>query len=92
MDFHNHLYNVWIDQINKSLSNYLAELLKVDLPLLDNNLRVSIYYEHLLILVDKCFTLTCKYYKGCGEKFDHWLQEYYTGVLMMPGIRALGSH
>ena len=90
-DCHNHLRNVWIGWINKFLSKYLANLLEDDLSVLNNNLRVSTCYEQLLISVDKCFSLTCNYHKGCGDEFDRWLEKYHPGVLMMPVIRALGS-
>ena len=73
------------------LAKYLSSLLKEDLSLLDCNLRVSTCYEQLLVSIDKCFSLTCNYVKGCGDEFKGWLQQYHPGALLMPITRALVS-
>ena len=48
LDCWNHLRNVWIGEMNRVLSKYLADLMRKDLELIDSMLRVTTKFDMVL--------------------------------------------
>ena len=90
-DFHNHLRNVWIGAITKSLSKYLDEILACDLEAIENTYRVSTMMDAVLRSVYKEFSLPENYPKGHGDVFKHWMKKYHPGALLVIVSRNSGS-
>jgi hypothetical protein len=91
LDCMNHLRNVWVGNMEKSLSKYLNDLLRCSLDEIDPRLRVAASISALIRAVDKEFSLSANYPKGHGELFLSWIKEYYPGVLLLHVKRAAGS-
>jgi ligand-binding sensor domain-containing protein len=73
LDCMNHLRNVWVGNMEKSLSKYLNDLFCCSLDEIDPRLRVAASISALIRAVDK----------GHGELFLAWIKEYYLGVLLL---------
>ena len=91
LDCWNHLRNVWIGEMNKALSKYLADLMREDLDLIDSMLRVTTKFDMVLRAVDKEFSLNCNYCKGHGDEFNTWMKMYHPGSFLFPVVRGGGS-
>ena len=89
-DCHNHLKNVWIDDITKRLSKYLDEILACDLEAIDSRYRVSTTMDAVLRSIDKESSLPENYPKGHGDVFKHWMKKYHPGALLVPVARTYG--
>ena len=88
---HHHLRNILINAMNKKLSRYLSIILREDIEMIDNKLRITTNFELILRAVDKCFSLCCNYPKGHGEAFKAWFDHYHPGTYLMGIQRASGS-
>ena len=91
LDCWNHLRNVWIGEMNRVLSKYLADLMREDLELIDSMLRVTTKFDMVLRAVDKEFSLNCNYCKGHGDEFNTWMKMYHPGSFLFPVVRGGGS-
>ena len=91
LDCMNHLRNVWIGNMEKSLSKYLNDILRVSLDEIDPTLRIVASIGAIIRATDKEFSLSANYPKGHGELFLEWIREYYPGVLLLHVERAAGS-
>jgi hypothetical protein len=84
LDCMNHLRNVWIGGMEKSLSKYLNEMLCSSLDEIDSTLQVTTSIISAVIrAIDKEFSLSANYPKGHGELFLEWIREHYPGVLLL---------
>eukprot|EP00956_Cyclotella_meneghiniana_P033421 scaffold95984_cov36-Cyclotella_meneghiniana.AAC.1 len=91
LDCMNHLRNVWIGGMEKTLSKYLNEMLRSSLDEIDSTLRVTTSISAVIRAIDKEFSLSANYPKGHGELFLEWIREHYPGVLLLHVERAAGS-
>eukprot|EP00956_Cyclotella_meneghiniana_P032426 scaffold89181_cov36-Cyclotella_meneghiniana.AAC.1 len=91
LDCMNHLRNVWIRGMEKSLSKYLNQMLRSSLDDIDSTLRVTTSISAVIRAIDKEFSLSANYPKGHGELFLEWIRENYPGVLLLHVERASGS-
>eukprot|EP00956_Cyclotella_meneghiniana_P030815 scaffold78775_cov36-Cyclotella_meneghiniana.AAC.2 len=91
LDCMNHLRNVWIGGMEKSLSKYLNQKLRSSLDDIDSTLRVTTSISAVIRAIDKEFSLSANYPKGHGELFLEWIRENYPGVLLLHVERASGS-
>ena len=91
LDCMNHLRNVWIGGMEKSLSKYLNQMLRSSLDDIDSTLRVTTSISAVIRAIDKEFSLSANYPKGHGELFLEWIRENYPGVLLLHVERASGS-
>lgn len=85
LDCMNHLRNVWFGGVEKSLTKHVNEILRSSLDEIDSNLRVSSSISAIIRAVDKEFSLSANYPKGHGELFKSWMQENYSGALLLMG-------
>ena len=93
LDCWNHLRNVWIGEVNRVLSKYLADLMREDLEHIDSMLRVTTNFDMVLCAVDKESLLSCNYRKGHGGEFKAWMSQYHYEILqeaMEEGLRMNG--
>ena len=91
VDCWNHLRNVWLSGMTKSLSVYLKNELGASLECIDPNLRVTVSIEMVLRAADKEFSLCVNYPKGRGDIFHELMDINYPGVLLLHVERASGS-
>ncbi len=91
LDCMNHLRNVWIGGMEKSLSKYLNQMLQSNLDEIDSTLRVTTSISAVIREIDKEFSLSANYPKGHGELFLEWIHEHYPGVLLLHVEQATGS-
>jgi hypothetical protein len=91
LDCMNHLRNVWIGGMEKSLSKYLNDMMRSNLDDIDSKLRVTTSISAVIRAIDKEFSLSANYPKGHGELFLEWIREHYSGVLLLHVERASGS-
>ena len=90
LDCWNHLRNVWIGEMNRVLSTYLADLMRKDLDHIDSMLRVTTKFDMVLRAVKKESSLNCNYCKGHGDEFHTWMLTYHPGSLLFPVVRGSG--
>ena len=76
LDCMNHLRNVWIGGMEKSLSKYLNQMLRDNLDEIDSTLRVTTSISALIRAIDKEFSLSANYPKGPCELFLEWIREH----------------
>ena len=91
-DCWNHLRNVWINGMSKSVSKFLNEYLEDSLGEISSILRVNPDLSSVIRAYDKCFSCNCNYAKGDGEEFlkfmrDNYSDEYLYGVTRSSGSR-----
>ena len=91
VDCWNHLRNVWLGGMTKSVSTYLKNYLGSDLDCIDSRLRVSPNIESILRAADKEFSLSANYPKGHGELFHKWIEEHHPGAILFHVERTSGS-
>ena len=89
VDCHHHLRNVWIKGMDLKMTKFLTNILAGDLSEIHFRWRVSTNIVHIMISVDKEFSLPANYPKGHGHEFKFWLNKYHLGVLYWTMILLL---
>ena len=90
-DSHNHLRNLWIGAITKSLSKYLDEIMACDLEAIESRYIVSTMMDAVLRSIDKEFSLPENYPKEHGDAFKPRMKKYHPGDLLVPAAHTSGS-
>jgi hypothetical protein len=88
----NHLQNTWFDEIEIFLSRKIIDHLKNDLEIIPSHLRVPCKISDLLRQVDKEYSFMAKYFKGSGDNYADWKEQYCLGKRYLPPIRVLGGN
>ena len=86
-----HLRNVWINGVAKSVNKFMSDYLEDSLEEISSFLRVSPDLAHVIRAFHKEFSLTANYPKGHGEKFRDWMIKRYPKEFLMHAERASGS-
>ena len=82
MFYHNHLRNVWVNNVLDSLTKFLIEHLNDSLDEVAPELRVSPSFVSLARAFEKMFSLCANYSKGLGEVFRIWIMDNNPGELL----------
>ena len=80
---HNHLRNVWVNNVIDSLTEFLRAHLNFILDEVAPELRVSPGSMSLACDFDKMFSLCANYPKGLGEVFSQWIMDNNYGELLL---------
>ena len=86
-----HLRNVWINGVAKSVNIFMSEYLQESLEEISSFLRVSPDLAHVIRAFHKEFSLTTNYPKGHGEKFKSWMMKRNPKEFLMHAERATGD-
>ena len=87
LDCHHHVRNVWIDNSNTIVADFLRPELDFD-SIKSQSHRVSANYLELLHSVSKCFCTDGKYEKGYGTAFKAWANKHYHNEFIFPIQRS----
>ena len=90
-DCWNHLRNVWINGMSKSVSKFLNEYLEDSLEEISSILRVNPDLSTVIRAYDKCFSCNCNYAKGDGEEFLQFMHDNYSDEYLYSVTRSAGS-
>ena len=85
-----HLRNVWINWVAKSVNKYMTEFFNESLHDISSYLRVSPDLAHVICAFHKEFSLMANYPKGHGEQFRTWMMKRYPNEFLMHAKRATG--
>jgi len=88
----NHLRNTWFEAIENYLLRKITDHLKNDLEIIPSHLRVSCKISDLLCQVDKEYSFTANYFKGSGDDYADWKEQYRPGKKYLPPICVLGGN
>jgi hypothetical protein len=91
MDCHHHLHNVWIKEMEKSVSVFLRVVLSDCLEQIPPELRVTCIFSAIARAWDKFFSLCANYHNGQGEHFVAWLRMNKPGTPLYYVVGAQGS-
>ena len=86
--FWNHLRNVWLGGMTKTLSTLLGNSIREELYEIDSRLRVYTSIKSVLCAVNKEFSLCANYPKGHIELFHEWIDTYHPLVMLLHVDRA----
>ena len=87
-----HLRNVWINGVAKSVLKFMNWFLEYSLDNISSFLCVSPDLANLIRTLHKEFSLDANYLKGHGEKFRYWMIKKYPKELIVNTGRASDSH
>jgi hypothetical protein len=88
---HNHLCNVWVKNVLKSLTDFLRAHLHDSLDEIALKLCVSPGFIGFARAFDKMFSLCANYPKGMGKAFRQWMKDYHSGELLFHVERAVSG-
>ena len=88
---HNHLRNVWVKNVLKSLTEFLRAHLHGSLDEIAPELCVSPGFIGFAGAFDKMFSLCANYPKGMGEVFRQWMKDFHSGELLFHVERAVSG-
>ena len=79
---HNHLSNVWVNNVLNSLTELLIKNLNDSLDKVAPELSISPGFMSLACAFDRSFSLCENYPMGLGEVFRQWMMHNHSGELL----------
>ena len=83
MFFHNHMHNVWVNNVLHFLTEFLRAHLNDSLDNVVPQLRDSPGFMSLACFIDKMSSIFANYPKGIGEVFRRWMMDDHSGEILL---------